>query len=418
MMLEGDIEKLRGTLEFQFNSQVLRESGALLSFHNRNGVSLEWSGTEAPLDQLQAITGDFIFKVFIPELRVVHSQIDGGGSHYRGNGAQLFTSFDDPDPRGQLFTTVRINMPLLHEYIGVSVPSWKSQVDYGLSYEWVSSNIKLGDAFPQGSSISVHTSAIADNDQVTGVSLRPRPQLIVEFASPISFDSANTYATSLRALFEMLSSRPTSELTTRFYKDESCVVLRESIDKRSPGTRTSGPLSLRYKHCGSHLATMIGPWLTEMGRSPAVDNLLRLLYYPDLPIDLRYFMAFSALGYLNVEQSHGGKHRAKIKEIEHLQAFESWWKILVPNTSQNELEKYLTRIANTRHNVAHLSRPNHEVLSGKKDLLRGFNQLHVLARASLFKNLGLPPQECERYIQSLSQYLTDHFDSVPTNLLT
>ncbi len=417
-MLEGEIEKLRGTIQFLVDSESFRETGALLSFHNRDGVSLEWSGTEAPLDQLKSIKGDFIFRVYIPELHVMHGQIDGGGSHYRSSGEELFTSFDDPDPRGKLFTKVLINVPLLHEYIGVSFPSWKPQANYGLSYEWKSSVIQLGDSLPYASSASIHIYARAENDLVNGVSLRPRPQLVVDFTEPIPFDAVNTYAASIRNFFEILSTRPTAELTTRFYKDQSCVVLREPIGKRSLGTKTSHPLSLKYEHCGSHLPQMIGPWLTKIGLSPAVDNLLRLLYYPDLPMDLRYFMAFSALGYLNVEQRHGGNHRDKIKEIEHLQAFDAWWKILIPNISQDQLERYLTRVANTRHNVAHLSRPNHEVLSEKNDLLRGFNQLHVLARACLFECMGLPRQECDQYVQSLSSYLIKHFNKVPTGLLT
>jgi len=418
MRLEGEIEKVRGTLEFESSSQSFRETGALLSFHERDGVSVEWSGTDARLTQLQSISGDFSFKVFIPELRVVHSQTDGGGSHYRANGAELFTSYDCPDPRGREFDKVLIQVPFLHEYVGVSVPGWKQEANYDLSYEWKNSVFHFGNSFPHDSTISIRISAVAKNDLVTGISLRPRPEIEVDFAVPISFDIVKAYAVSLRQLFEMISSRPSTALTTRYYKRKTCVVLREPLGKRGFTTNTSHPLSLRYEHCGTHLPKMIGPWITKIGDSPAVENLLRLLYYPDLPIDLRYFMAFSALGYLNGEQRHDGQHRQKIKEIEHLKAFEAWWKILVPNANQKELEKYLVRVANTRHNVAHLSRPNHEVLSDDRDLLRGFNQLHALARACLFESMGLPAQECQNYVQSMALFLTKHFDPVPSELFT
>ena len=418
MRLEGKIEKLRGNIEFEFNSEKFQEAGAVLSFHERDGVSLEWSGKQERLDQLQSIFGDFIFKVYIPDIQVVHNQIDGGGAHYRGIGSKLFTSYDNPDPRKIEYDKILIQFPYLHEYVGVAFQGWKQETNNDLCYEWKNCVLNFGDSFPKRSKVSIRISAIAENDFVTGVSLRPRPEIEVDFAVPVSFDVANAHATSLRELFEMLSTRPCGVLTTRYLRDDSCIVLREPLGNRGFGTKTSHPLKLRYEHCSSYLPQMIGTWLSKIGKSPAIENLLRLLYYPDLPIDLRYFMAFSALGYLNVEQRHKGQHRAKIPEIEQLKAFNAWWDILVPNISRIELDKYLGRVANTRHNFAHLSRPDHEVLAENRDLVRGYNQLHVLARACLFKSMGLPDQECEEYIRSLTQYLDRHFGSVPEYLLT
>jgi hypothetical protein len=404
-------------LDFSVGAVSFHEEGVLLSFDNQKGVVLEWSGAEARFEELQAIQGSFIFKAFIPSVRVVYNQIDGGGSHYRGTGAEVLISFDNPDPRGRAFTKALLKTPLLHEYVRVSVPSWKQKADYSLSYQWENSLIPVGDLIAGSAKIWIRISAHAENDPVHGVSLKPRPELGLEFAEPIPFEEIRDNSELLRELFELLSGRPCGERTTRFYDNDICVVLREPLENRSLGTQTNPPLRLDYALCGPYLGEMIGPWFNKVGRSPAVENLLRLLYYPDLPIDLRYFMAFSALGYLNVEQRHAGNHRAKIKEIEHLKAFHKWWEILVPNASAAELEHYLNRVANTRHDIAHLSRPPHEILSERHDMLRAYNQLHVLARACLFESMGLPHVECELYVSSLANYLESHFGPVSAALL-
>ena len=416
-MLEGKIEGLRGSLEFEFNTRRFRETGVLLSFHEQNGVSLEWTGSDARLDQLQSLTGEFTFRVFIPSVQVVHNESDGGGAHFRCNGPELCTSFENPDPRGRRFSMVWINVPLLHKYMNVAVPGWQSNENYDRLFEWKDANFSLGDSFPENASIVIRITSVAENDRGSGISLRPRPQVGITFENPIDYDVARPYAAALRDLFEILSSRPSEELTTRFYTESECVVLREPLGKRSLGTSASTPLSLTYGLCSPHLPQMITPWLTKIGRSPAVSYLQQLLYFPALSLDLRYFMAFSALGYLNVEQRHGGNHRKKIPEIEHLNAFDAWWRLLVPNVSSAELGRYLSRVANTRHDIAHLSRPKHQILSEKEDLLRGFNQLHVLARACLFESIGLPPPVCESYVRSMSAYLANHFDPVPAKLL-
>lgn len=417
MMLEDKIDRLRGSLRFDVGAESFHEKGVLLSFDNQKGVVLEWSGAQAPLDELQAIQGSFIFKVFIPQVRVVHNQIDGGGAHYRGTGSELFTSFDNPDPRGRAFTKAWLKTPLLHEYVDVSVPSWKQKTDYSLSYQWENSLIPLGELTAGSAKIWIRISARAENDLVQGISLKPRPELGLEFEQPIPFDEIRDHSELLRELFEILSSRPCGERTTRFYANDNCVVLREPLENRNFGSQPKNPLRLEYARCGPYLGQMIGPWFSKVGRSPAVENLLRLLYYPDLPIDLRYFMAFSALGYLNVEQRHAGNHRAKIREIEHLKAFHKWWQLLVPNANAAELEHYLQRVANTRHDIAHLSRAPHEILIERNDMLRAYNQLHVLARACLFESMGLPDVECQRYVRSLANYLMSHFGPVSEGLL-
>lgn len=417
MMLEGKIDRLRGSLDFNVGGASFKETGVLLSFDNQKGVVLEWSGTEARFDELRAIQGSFIFNVFIPAVRVVHNQIDGGGSHYRGTGAELLTSFDNPDPRGRAFDKAWLQVPLLHEYVNVSVPSWNQQADYSLSYQWENTLIPIGELIDGSAKISIRISARAENDHVHGISLKPRPEMGFEFTNPIHFDVIRDRSERLRELFEILSTRPCSERTTRFFDNDNCVVLREPVKNRSHDTQSNLPLRLPFARCSPYLLQMIGPWFNQVGSSPAVENLLRLLYYPDLPIDLRYFMAFSALGYLNVEQRHAGNHRTKIKEIDHLKAFNAWWEILVPNANGAELDHYLNRVANTRHDIAHLSRPPHEILSKRRDMLRAYNQLHVLARACLFENMGLPHAECERYVTSLAIYLEKHFGPVPPALL-
>lgn len=416
-MLEGKIEGLRGFVDFTVGAESFHEKGVLLSFDNRKGVVLEWSGAEARFDELRAIQGSFVFKVFIPSVRVVHNQIDGGGSHYRGTGAELFTSFDNPDPRGRAFTKSLLKIPLLHEYVKVLVPSWKQKADYSLSYQWENTLIPVGELTPRSAKIWIRIAAHAENDLVHGISLKPQPELGLEFAEPTSFDEIRDHSKLLRELFEILSTRPCGERITRFYSQDSCVVLREPLESRSLVNQSNLPLRLKYDLCGPYLKDMIGPWFNEVGRSPAVENLLRLLYYPDLPIDLRYFMAFSALGYLNVEQRHAGNHRAKIREIEHLKAFLTWWELLVPNANAAELEQYLNRVANTRHDIAHLSRPPHEILSERHDMLRAYNQLHVLARACLFESMGLPNLVCQEYVMSFANYIEKQFGAVSAALL-
>jgi hypothetical protein len=416
MMLEGKIEDLRGSIQYKCASQEHKATGAVLSFDKHDGVKLEWTGEENLVVTLKEIEGAFLFNVFVPILDVVQNRTDNGGTHFEAIGRELFASFENADPRGRQCSSLRVNYPLLNQYINSTIPSWNPRGNYNFSYNWETVNVSLGVAFPEGASVSICINAIAENNLFRGVSLRARPQIEVEFDAPIQFENARSYGSLLREFFELLSSRPSEELVTRFVLDASIVVLREPIGRRDLNMNLRIPLTLQYSLCARSLQSMIRVWLTKIGRSPAASHLLRLLYYPDLPIDLRYFMAFSALGYLNVEQNHAGKHRPKIRELDHLRAFNAWWNILVPNVDNLRLGKYLERVANTRHNIAHLSRPDHQILSSENDLLRGFHQLHVLARGCLFKCLGLPSAECLTYITSQSGRLLKEFGPVPQSL--
>lgn len=416
-MLEGKIEDLRGSIQYKCASQEHKATGAVLSFDKHDGVKLEWTGKENLIVTLKEIEGAFLFKVFIPILDVVQNRTDNGGTHFEAIGPELFASFENADPRGRQCSKLWVNYPLLNQYINSAIPSWNHKGNYNFSYDWEAVNLRLGGAFPESASVSICINAIAENNLFSGVSLRARPQIEVDFAAPIQFESARRYGSLLRELFEILSSRPSEELVTRFVLDAAIVVLREPIGGRDLNLNLRIPRNLEYSLCTAFLPAMISEWIIKIGRSPAASHLLRLLYYPDLPIDLRYFMAFSALGYLNVEQSHAGNHRSKIPELDHLRAFNAWWNILVPNVDDLKLGKYLERVANTRHNIAHLSRPAHQILSSENDLLRGFHQLHVLARACLFECLGLPRAECLAYVRSQSEWLLKDFGPVPPSLL-
>lgn len=161
----------------------------------------------------------------------------------------------------------------------------------------------------------------------------------------------------------------------------------------------TGVLQLPWNECKAHLDKLLGCWMLLDLKSPWMDNLLRVMRFRDLPADVRFFMAYTALQGIDAELAGRsiGKRRGTEAELLWDDFKVYWGHLLVPRSTSRDnaqiiqdFRNYTDLLVKTRHHIAHLSKSSKEILADRA-LEAGFVRIIMLLKSLFMDKAGVPP---------------------------
>lgn len=408
---------IRGSIEFDCDGKRYTAEGAVLQFNEKDGVNLTWTGDAPWQEPLPIVRGLFpIGAVAIPDLRMKARQSNAGGDHYTYFGTELYSGYGVDEAYNAPVKKAYVPVPMLHIYLHRQLIQWSRPTMDSIRYEARTIRLPLGRVAHLAADCNIIVEALSNSSVETGARITPLPGVELIFEEPAPANERVKEAMQVKEFFELLLYRPNEEDYLQLHAERTQLRFRRSLETSVPSMPSSIPWELPIRLCEEYLPTMLAAWLGRFQNSRAIDHLQRLMRYPNLPLDMRYFMAFTALGLLTVETTHGKDPRKKVREIEHLRTNAELWRLLLSEEVDEKVDRYWVRLAETRHDFAHLSKPPAEVLTERKDLGRAMMQLVCIARARLFKHLGLPDDHVVTYMRGVRAQLDKRYGLVPDGL--
>ncbi len=413
-----------GTIHLELDGVARSYQNVLLRFEPISGVVLEWTQTENLPDTLALVTGQFsIGRIAVRDLRYAGMDVNSGGARIRYRANAMDSSTWLPSVVDVEVTEVFISVPMLHEYmrrqpvVGLYEEVNEQRSWHGYSAQDI--NVPVGGITAMAAMCALNVYAEGKGEPGLAWTITPVPRVDLRFNQPVPLNDQRAAVMKVRAFMEILMYRVNTDHQIQF-RDLTAHIIKHRfvLGQQSQPKEVTSPWELPFSLCEAHIAVLLNSWLERFADSREVDYLMRLLHYSNLPIDMRFFMAFTALGILNVNTTEGLNPKSKLPqgEVGHLRMNLEAWKVLVPDRDESSLDRYFTRIANTRHDIAHLSREHHEVIRNDRDKGRAMMQLVSIARSRLFEHMGLPSAQVNSYLEVMATKLRGRFHEVPDEL--
>lgn len=246
-----------------------------------------------------------------------------------------------------------------------------------------------------------------DLDGVTGgaFEIKPRHRVVLDFGESVTQEHLRKNVKHLSTFWEFMLHRPIHPgqviYKSKHHGDFILHKFKESTDDGTPKAWfQTGLLQMPWNECVPHLSSLVQRWMRLDYSSAWMDNLMRLIHFRDLPTDVRFFMAYSALQGFAMELGLTGTlaPRGGYEEDRLWNDFKSYWGHLL-FTIKDGARSYTDRIVRTRHHFAHLSRTNEDILRKDEEFSIAFFRLMVILKIMFMDKAGVEYKDWRRTLE-------------------
>lgn len=238
-----------------------------------------------------------------------------------------------------------------------------------------------------------------------GFEVRPRHRLILDLDQSVTHVLIRSHAKHLSTFWEFMLHRPIHPgevfYRSKHHGDFIRHMFKESTDDGTPKAWfQTGLLQMPWETCAPHLPQLLQRWANLKHDSPWMDHLMRLIHFRDMPTDVRFFMAYTAvqgfaleLGKVNTLAKRNGKEEHRMWGD-----FECYWgHLLFPLKAK--AREYTDRMVRTRHHFAHLSKGQEDILRSDEEYSLGFFRLMVVLKVMFMDTSGVPDGDWKHVIE-------------------
>lgn len=237
-----------------------------------------------------------------------------------------------------------------------------------------------------------------------GFDVRPRHRVILELDESVTHDVIRPHAKYMSTFWEFMLHRPIHPgqvmYKSRHHHDFIRHMFKESTDDGTPkASFQSGLLQMPWYACAPYLPQLLQRWTRLKHDSPWMDNLMRVIHYRDMPTDVRFFMAYTAVQGFAVELGKVNtlSRRSGSEEDRMWTDLESYWNyVLFPMKGKGR--EYTDRLVRTRHHFAHLSRANEDILKMDEEFSLAFFRLMVVLKVMFMDASGVPDKDWQHLL--------------------
>ena len=246
-----------------------------------------------------------------------------------------------------------------------------------------------------------------DIDSGTGgaFAIKPRHRIVLDFGVSVNRDRLRDDVKHLSTFWEFMLHRPIHPgqvmYRSKHHGDFILHRFKESTDDGTPKAWfQTGLLQMPWNDCQPNLELLLQRWMRLDHGSAWMDNLMRVIHFRDMPTDVRFFMAYSALQGFAVElgvtktlSPRGGKEEGRLWND-----FSPYWgHLLFP--VKGGARAYTHRLVRTRHHFAHLSRANEDILRKDEEYSLAFFRLMVVLKIMFMDKAGLEEKDWKRTLE-------------------
>jgi hypothetical protein len=237
-----------------------------------------------------------------------------------------------------------------------------------------------------------------------GFDVRPRHRVIFDLHQSDTYDLLIPHVKYMSTFWEFMLHRPIHPgqvmYKSKHHRDFIRHMFKESTDEGTPKAWfQTGMLQMPWDACAPYLPQLLQRWSGLKHDSAWMDNLMRLIHFRDMPTDIRFFMAYTAvqgfaleLGIVNTLSKRGGKEEDRLWGD-----FESFWNyVLFP--MEAKARAYTDRLVRTRHHFAHLSKANEDILKADEEYSLAFYRLMVILKAMFMDASGVPKKDWQHVL--------------------
>lgn len=234
--------------------------------------------------------------------------------------------------------------------------------------------------------------------------LRPLHRTFLELDQKVDLSNVRDKARRVYLFWCMLTHHPSAVLDVAFIdRKQGHVAQCRTRTKGDPQTTDawfqSSILEYRWTEIQSHIYPLMDMWIRLDIDSPWMENLIRLIEHRDLPVDVRFFMAYTTLQGFGQELEIGRplrptKNTKKIEEkVRMWEDYQIFWENLLFGNN-GTTEQIVHRWVRTRHHFAHRSAPmNEDILRSKKEYEIAYFQIMAVLKTMFLQKVGVPTEE-------------------------
>lgn len=267
------------------------------------------------------------------------------------------------------------------DLLQVDLPTWKAKawIDVGFSTDQLSNG---------------------------GFQVQPKYKVILDFERSMEHDLNRSCIKQLSTFWEFMLHRPIHPglviYRSKHHGDIIRHMFREStVDGSAEASFQTGLLQMPWESCQPYLSQLMQQWAALDHASPWMDNLMRLIHYRELPVDVRFFMAYTAVqGFaFELKKMPTLKRRAGKEEDRMWYDFQCYWDhLLFPMAGKSR--EYTDRLVRTRHHFAHLSRSGDDILKDEREFNHAFFRLMVIVKVMFMDASGVPSINWKKVIET------------------
>ncbi|MEO7082309.1 MAG: hypothetical protein ABIY71_12305, partial [Flavobacteriales bacterium] len=148
---------------------------------------------------------------------------------------------------------------------------------------------------------------------------------------------------------------------------------------------------------------LLHKWLLLDQDSAWMENLMRVIQFREMPADIRFFMAYTALQGFGEELGKGPLLKdSTVKEKARVwKAFEVYWRHLLFPLKEPP-EAYVMRLIRTRHHFAHRSNAKEDILRTFEEYSAGFFRIMIVLKVMFMDAAGVPEESWKLIMEQWS----------------
>lgn len=233
-----------------------------------------------------------------------------------------------------------------------------------------------------------------DNLAGGGYEVRPQHKLILDLDVPVAYDGLRDKTKQLSTFWEFLMHRPMHPGQVIYRSKEHGRLVRHVFkDVAEPASGVAhfqtGLLSVDWEQVAPYLHLLLNQWVALDHLSAWMESLGRVIQYRELPVDIRLFMAYTALQGFSCELGKGrplNEGREKDRMWKDLRVY--WDHLLF--SMDGDPEAYVDKLIDTRHHFAHLSKGNRDILRDFREQSAAYFRLMILLKVLFMDAAGIP----------------------------
>lgn len=230
----------------------------------------------------------------------------------------------------------------------------------------------------------------------TGFEAIPVHKVILDLGKAIPIDEFSRYVRQLAYFWEFMLHRPVLPGSVIYRSKHHGHFVRhmfkEAPEARDPGSSfQTGLLQMPWSTCAPHLPLLLERWMTLDLASAWMNNLMRLIHFREMPSDIRFFMAYTALhGFASELKGMPTLAKRSGKEEDKLwNDFEGYWERIL-FLMAGEAHAYTDRLVRTRHHFAHLSRGEEDILKSDQEFSYAYFRMVAVLKIMYMDSSGVP----------------------------
>lgn len=227
--------------------------------------------------------------------------------------------------------------------------------------------------------------------------VRPTFNVGLAFKDTCTFAAASNALFQLTTFWEFMTQRPVSP-TRVVYHGDPMLSPALYLSKSSPAASFdihwfSGQGQMHWGLCSQWVGDLARKWASLDMRSPWMDNFVRLINHSNLPSDVRFIMAYTALQGFGEELGLARPLKKRGLEEDRMWSdFERFWLVGL-GLDKMAAQRYTEKLVRTRHHFAHLSKRDEDILKTTNEYAIAYLNLMNTIKAMFLVAVRVPAKE-------------------------